>query len=99
MNRDLARVVSSYSASRSFLSKELIRVLVILMNLPTKVQMMLGNGKTTRGQGMNCGVPFTILWVKVIIDFLQFQLGVLDLTLGFSWVTSLGWVHIHWDKL
>ena len=65
-------VLIDSGTSHNFFSEELIQVLDIPMNLPVRFQVMLGNGKTNPGQGMCCGVPFTIQGVKLATDFLPF---------------------------
>ena len=62
-------VLIDSGASHNFLSEELIQVLDISKNLPRQFQVMLGNGKTTPGQGMRCGVPFTIQGVNWLLIF------------------------------
>ena len=86
-------------ATHCFMSEDIILEKQIPMNPHLQFQVMLGNGKTTPGRGICCDVPFSIQGIDLKHDFLPYPLQGTDVILGMSWLTSLGWTNIHWERL
>ncbi|XP_078438320.1 uncharacterized protein LOC144708753 [Wolffia australiana] len=86
-------------ASHNFISIELKEKFKLSTDLTVQFAVILGIGETNPGQGVCRGVPFQVQGVTLRADFLPFYLKGTDLILGMSWLTSLGWTKIHWERL
>lgn len=59
----------------------------------------VGGGRVIRGSGKCADIALEVQGIEFIEDFLLFDLGDLDVVLGFSWLARLGDTRAKWGQL
>ena len=73
------------------------------LQLPTRslrnYQIVPGNCSAVQGTGICPDIPIEMQRLTIIKDFLHLCLSSIDVILGMEWISSLGWVHSHFNGL
>ncbi|XP_078447009.1 uncharacterized protein LOC144715877 [Wolffia australiana] len=95
--REITVLIDS-GASHNFLSTAIVEEFHFRSDTSVLFEVTLGNGESSKGQGLCVGVQYNLQGIEMTSDFLPFKLGGIDMILGMAWLASLGWTHIHWER-
>lgn len=88
-NKEVVVLIDS-GATCNFISKKLVEELGLPVVETVGFGVAVGNGEVITGSGKCEGVEVIIQGVKIKEEFLMFELGTIDLVLGYSWLAELG---------
>lgn len=94
-DRDVVVLIDS-GATCNFISKKLVGELKLPVVETVGFGVAVGNGEVISGSGKCEGVEVLIQGVTIKEEFLLFELGTIDLVLGYSWLAELGETRINW---
>lgn len=87
-------VVLIYSgASCNFIGKNMVQALGLPVQQTQEFRVSIGDGT---GQGKCSGVELHIHGVKIDEEYLLFELGTIDVVMGYTWLAKLGETRINW---
>lgn len=90
-NENVVVLINS-GASCNFIGKAVMQAL----GLPVQSTQEFGVSIVLQGQGKCSGVEMNIQGVKIEEEYLLFELGTIDVVLGYSWLSKLGETRINW---
>lgn len=93
--REVVILIDS-GASCNFISKKLVEEMKLPVVDTMGFGVAVGNGEVIAGSGKCEGVEIEIQGVQISEEFLRFELGSIDLVLGYSWLAKLGETRINW---
>lgn len=94
-NREVVVLIDS-GASCNFIAQKLVEELALPVVETKGFGVAVGNGEVIKGSGKCEGVEVVIQGVTIKEEFLRFELGTIDLVLGYSWLVELGETRINW---
>lgn len=94
-NKEVVVLIDS-GATCNFIAKKLVEELKLPVVETVGFGVAVGNGEVISGSGKCEGVEVEIQGVKIKEEFLRFELGDIDLVLGYSWLAELGETRINW---
>lgn len=83
-------VLIDSGASCNFISKGLAEELGLPIQSTQEFGVSIGDGRILTGQGKCSDVEMDIQGVKIKEEYLLFELGKIDVVLGYSWLATLG---------
>ena len=86
-------------ASHNFISTKLIKKLGIPLQATTSYGVLMGTSMVVKGESICRGVSLTLQNIKIVQDFLPFDLGGANIILGMHWLESLGGMQVIWKTL
>ena len=86
-------------ATCNFISEEFVRVRGLDITPTRSFGVKVGGGRIIRSSGKCINVPLEVQGIKFIEEFYLFDLGELDVVLGFSWLAKLGETRANWGRL
>ncbi|XP_056863923.1 uncharacterized protein LOC130511101 [Raphanus sativus] len=89
-------VLIDSGASCNFISTKLVEEMKLPVVETVGFGVAVGNGEVISGSGKCEDVEVSIQGVKITEEFLRFELGSIDLVLGYSWLAKLGETRINW---
>ena len=92
-------VLIDSGATSCFVNERLVRAKDWRITETRGFGAKVGGGNVIRGSGKLADAPIEIQGIEFIEDFLLFDLGDLDVVLGFSWLARLGDTRANWGQL
>lgn len=89
-------VLIDSGATCNFIAKQLVEEMKLAVTETVGFGVAVGNGEVIAGSGKCEGIEVEIQGVKIKEEFLKFELGTIDLVLGYSWLAKLGETRINW---
>ena len=86
-------------ATCSFISEEFVRARGWDITPTRSFGVKVGGGRIIRSSGKCINVPLEVQGIEFIEEFYLFDLGELDVVLGFSWLAKLGETRANWGRL
>lgn len=89
-------VLIDSGASCNFSGKKLVDQLGLAVETTQEFGVAIGDGQIIKRSGKCAGVKLDIQGVKIEDEYLLFELGNVDVVLGYSWLEKLGETRINW---
>ena len=86
-------------ATHNFICDKLAKELQLPLTPAGRYRIVLGDGLVVYSQGKYSEVPTTTQDIMAIDEFLPLSLSSIHIILGKQWLDSIGWVHLHFQKL
>lgn len=96
--RDVVVLIDS-GATSNFIDEKLVQEMNWAVNDQREFGVRVGGGQIIRGRGRCTDTLLEIQGVKILEEFLVFDLGSIDVVLGFSWLATLGETRTNWGLL
>ncbi|EOA18774.1 hypothetical protein CARUB_v10007371mg, partial [Capsella rubella] len=90
------KVLIDSGATSSFVDERLVQEMEWPIIAQRKFSVQVGGGNILRGRGVCAGLKLETQGVEIIQDFLVFDLGSVDVVLGYPWLASLGETKTNW---
>ncbi|XP_013601204.1 PREDICTED: uncharacterized protein LOC106308604 [Brassica oleracea var. oleracea] len=94
-NREVVVFIDS-GATCNFIATRLVEEMRLPVVETVGFGVAVGNGEVINGSGKCEYVEVEIQGIKIKEEFLKFELGTVDLVLGYSWLAKLGETRINW---
>ena len=92
-------VLTDSGATCNFISEELVRQMGWPVTQTRSFVVRVGGGRIIKSSGKCVDVPLEVQRIEFILEFYLFDLGDLDLVLGFLWLAGLGDTRANWGDL
>ncbi|XP_057770633.1 uncharacterized protein LOC130990415 [Salvia miltiorrhiza] len=92
-------VLIDSGASHNFISRTLVSRLQLQPDKRERFGVLLGNGVRQETEGECRKIEVTLAECPFVLDFYVFPLGGVDMILGMTWLSTLGEVKHHYDKM
>lgn len=89
-------VLIDSGASCNFIAKKFVEEKGLPVQPTQEFGVSIGDGRVLSGQGKCSGVELSIQGVKIDEEYLVFELGKIDVVLGYTWLAKLGETRINW---
>lgn len=86
-------------ATGNFINEKLVQEMNWPINDQRGFGVRVGGGQIIRGKGRCSDTLLEIQGVEILEEFLIFDLGSIDVVLGFSWLATLGETRTNWGLL
>lgn len=86
-------------ATCNFISEALVREKGWLVTQTRSFGVKVGGGRIIKSSGKCVDIPLEVQGIEFVEDYYLFDLGDLDLVLGFSWLAGLGETRANWRDL
>lgn len=94
-----AIVLIDCGATHNFIHQKLADELNLQVAETLNYGIVVGNGKAIRGQGVCKSVMVMLQGITIVNDFLPLELGKMDVILGMAWLSTTGFIGVHWPSL
>lgn len=94
-NENVVVLIDSGS-SCNFFGRNMVHALGLPVHQTNEFGVSIGDGRVLTGQGKCSGVELDIQGVKINEEYLLFDLGTIDVVLGYTWLAKLGETRINW---
>lgn len=91
-------VLIDSGATSNFISEKLVSELELTVTDTRGFGVRVGGGQVLKGKGKCSGLLLGIQGVEILDEFLVFDLGTIDVVLGYAWLEILGDTRTNWKE-
>ncbi|KAA0032689.1 peroxidase 64 [Cucumis melo var. makuwa] len=96
--REVIILIDSW-ATHNFIHQGIVEELALSLEGKTEFGVTIGDGAALEGKGICKKVEVKLPELTIVADFLVIDLGRIDLVLGMQWLSTTGFMGIHWPSM
>lgn len=96
-NKEVVVLIDS-GATSNFISERFVSELGLTVSDTRGFGVRVGGGQILKGKGKCAGLLLGIQGVEILDEFLVFDLGTIDVVLGYAWLETLGDTRTNWKS-
>ncbi|TYK05651.1 Retrotransposable element Tf2 [Cucumis melo var. makuwa] len=96
--REIIILIDS-EATHNFIHRGVVEELALPLERKNKFGVTIGDGTALEGNGICKTVEIKLPELTIVADFLVIELGGVDVVLGMQWLSTTGFMEIHWPSM
>ncbi|KAL0539505.1 hypothetical protein IC582_023720 [Cucumis melo] len=97
-DREVIILIDS-GATHNFIHRGVVEELALPLERRNKFGVTIGDGTALEGNGICKTVEIKLPELIIVADFLVIELGGVDVVLGMQWLSTTGFMEIHWPSM